>query len=245
MLCKPGDTIRFYWFFQASATGLGMAGLTVTVAVNRGTTSAVTGASASQVDAVNQPGLYYYDYVVPAAYYGGLQGYATTADTSVSQRGLESLYISSADWEYLSTLAGRLTATRAGYLDNLTNLDALISSRLATGAQATYAGGVNVVSGDTTVYVGETRGTALGNALTYTVATPADYTGGSAIWKAQSLTKTVAVTGDAGTVTATIALTAAETVTLVEGESPMQLHIQKTGLATVVVDAIFTAKRML
>lgn len=265
MLCQPGDTVRFLSFFQDSTTGLGVTGLTVAVNVNRGTTNAVSAGSATALDATNQPGVYYYDYAVPAAYYGTLLAYFSTA-TSVSQRGLVSLYISvswlanidttissrlatsgytAPDNSSITTLTSRLTSTRAGYLDNLTNLDAAVSSRLGTGAQVTYAGGVNVVSGDTTVYIGETRGTALGNALTYTVTTPADYTGGSAIWKAQSLAKTVAVTGDAGTVTATIALTAAETVTLVEGESPMQLHIQKTGLTTVVVDAIFTAKRML
>lgn len=108
MFVKPGDTVRFVAFFQDKSTGLGVSGLTVKVAVNRGTTNAVSVASstnASQLDATNQPGWYYYDYTVPAAYYGTLAASFTTTDTSVSQRGGASFYLS-AEWV---ELAAKLT----------------------------------------------------------------------------------------------------------------------------------------
>lgn len=95
MNVKPGDSITFACFYQNATTGLGVAGLTVTVNVNISTGNVVAGASATALDATNQPGIYIYTYTVPAAYYGPLFAYFATATATVSQRGLASMYISS------------------------------------------------------------------------------------------------------------------------------------------------------
>lgn len=93
MLIAPGKTARFLAFFQDSTTGLGVTGLTVAVNVNRGTTNAVSAGSATALDATNMPGVYYYDYAIPAGYEGIVIAYFSTATSSVSQRGLASLYV--------------------------------------------------------------------------------------------------------------------------------------------------------
>lgn len=97
MFVKPGDTVRLLAYFQSSSTGLGVSGLTVKIAVNEGTTNKVSVGSstnASELDATNQPGWYYYDHTVTAGFYGVIAGSFTTTDTSVQQRGGASLYIS-------------------------------------------------------------------------------------------------------------------------------------------------------
>ena len=109
MLVKPGDVVRFLAYFQSLSTGLGVSGLTVKVAVNRGTTNVISVASstsASPLDATNQPGWYYYDYTVPAGYYGDLEASFTTTDTSVLLRGAASLYLS-ALWVVYAAQANR------------------------------------------------------------------------------------------------------------------------------------------
>lgn len=158
MIVKPGDVIQFACFFQDASTGLGVTGLTVTVSVNTQTGNVVAGGSATALDATNQPGIYVYNYTVPNGYYGNLYAYFSTTG-SASQRGLASLFMSSAWPAYLDaaissrlatagytapdnagidTLEARLTSVRAGYLDNLTNLDAAISG-ISGGGGATAA----------------------------------------------------------------------------------------------------------
>lgn len=111
MFVKPGDTVRFACFYQSSSTGLGVSGLTVSVNVNRGTTNAVNAGSATALDATYMPGWYSYDYVVPGGYYGILTAYFTTSDTSVSQRGAASFYLSAPWVEYLdAAITSRLAS---------------------------------------------------------------------------------------------------------------------------------------
>lgn len=145
MFVKPGDSVRFACFYQSSSTGLGVSGLTVYVSVNRGTTNAVTVASntaASALDATNMPGWYYYDYTVPDGYYGILTAYFTTADTSVSQRGAGSFYVS-AQWVVYAAQQYRdaNTVTIAA--------NAVTAAALASDAAAEIAAGISVPSAST------------------------------------------------------------------------------------------------
>jgi hypothetical protein len=175
MFVKPGDTVRFLWFFQTTP-GLGKTGLTVTVAVNRGTTNAVTGGSASALDATNQPGWYYYDYTVPAAYYGILAGYASTADTSVILRGGASLYISAQWVELLATVPATLDA-----------LETLVAGLSAAGV--TVMSPIDAISGNLELIRGDSYSVAEGRQIAWTSTdwTPLDLSSAVAItFKARS-----------------------------------------------------------
>lgn len=88
-------------------------------------TSGSTGAALNAAGSAGDP----WSTPLPGAYGAGTAGYivGTNVDAAISSR---STY-AGADTAGTTTLLSRLTSTRAGYLDNLTNLDATITSRLA------------------------------------------------------------------------------------------------------------------
>lgn len=86
---KPGDPITAYVRYVSAATGLGLAGIAVKVAVNRGASNLVSVASATaatEVDATNQPGLYSYTYSGDTTTLGQYIFAFTTTDLTVSAR---------------------------------------------------------------------------------------------------------------------------------------------------------------
>ncbi len=111
---QTGNSLVFYALFTASK--LGLAGLTVTVNVNRGGTNLVNGASAAAVDATNLPGLYAYTLASGSnTAEGEYIARFTTADTTVDQRDVYAAwYVAKAGMEDLdAAISSRSTVTTA------------------------------------------------------------------------------------------------------------------------------------
>lgn len=251
MFVKPGDSVRFLWFFQTAA-GLGKTGLTVSVAVNRGTTNAVSGGSASALDATNQPGWYYYDYTVPAAYYGILAGYASTTDTSVLLRGGASLYVSAA-WVELaaqlsfdgsSRVSANVTAVAgdavsaidefkadvSGISTQLDTIEALVSGLDA--AHVTVLSPLDALTGSLELIRGDSYRAADGRQISWASDdwTPLDLTGAAAItFKARSRYSSAVFEKAADALSDTLVrleLTSAETDAFVVGRDAYRFDLE-------------------
>lgn len=156
MFCKPGDTVRFLWFFQVASTGLGKAGLSPTVSVNEGTTNMVTVASATAataLDATNQPGVYYYDHTVSNTYFGVVTAQILTSDTTVLARNIQALYIS-VPW-LIHTASGTASAGTSTTitLAGASATDSLYVGETVAILAGTGAGQARII----TAYVGSTK----------------------------------------------------------------------------------------
>ncbi len=140
MLEQVGNAVAFYWFFSASKQG--KTGLTVTVDVYRGSTSIITGGSATAIGG----GLY--RYVLAAGSVTSADEYLAigkTSDATVDQQHIPALWVVGRAW--------------------VEDVDAPISSRAPYSAEVTVLSPVEPDTGDLTLLRGDDYTASSGRAL--------------------------------------------------------------------------------